>query len=352
MKLQRSQLGSTGLDIPPIVFGTTSLGNLYTALPAKTQREVVAAWFKHVESPVAVDSAGKYGAGLALENTARQLRSLGIRPDQVVISNKLGWVRVPLKSPEPTFEPGVWVELEHDAVQTISYEGIMECYEQGCELLGEYRAQLVSVHDPDEYLAAAIDEADRETRWHDITEAYRALAELKRDGHVIGVGVGAKDWQTVRDINARVELDWVMIANSLTVHSHPRELVQFVRQLAEKSVGIINSAVFNGGFLVGGDFYNYRHVDATTNKGADLLHWRERFWEICRRFDVAPAEVCVAFGRSLPAINAIALSSTRPERVADNVRLVGKSMPEGLWQVLRKEELIDAEFPISDTQTR
>jgi hypothetical protein len=47
-------------------------------------------------------------------------QELGVEPDKVLISNKLAWKRVPLTTPEPTFEPGVWVNLKNDAVQDIS----------------------------------------------------------------------------------------------------------------------------------------------------------------------------------------------------------------------------------------
>jgi D-threo-aldose 1-dehydrogenase len=103
---------------------------------------------------------------------------LNVNPSDVLISNKLGWLRTELKTAEPTFEPGVWRNLKHDAVQQISYDGILECYEQGNNLLGDYRAELVSVHDPDEYLAAAEDEQERAQHYRDILEAYRALNEL------------------------------------------------------------------------------------------------------------------------------------------------------------------------------
>ena len=42
--------------------------------------------------------------------------------------------------------------------------GSSNAYEQGNELLGgTYQAEVVSVHDPDEYLLAAGDPADRDT---------------------------------------------------------------------------------------------------------------------------------------------------------------------------------------------
>jgi D-threo-aldose 1-dehydrogenase len=197
-----NELGKTDIKVPPIIFGTSCLGNLYQALPAKTKLAIVKEMFRHVDPPVALDSAGKYGAGLALEVIGRSLQELGIRSEDVVISNKLGWKRVPLRTPAPTFEPGAWVDLEYDAEQDISYDGILRCWEQGCELLGEnYWPQVVSVHDPDEYLAQSTSENDRAKRFEDIVGVYRALAELKQQGHVKAVGVGAKDWPVIRELS-------------------------------------------------------------------------------------------------------------------------------------------------------
>src|SRR5690606_20692148 len=128
---------------------------------------------------VVIDTAGTNGAGLALEVLRRELEALQVDPADVLISNKLAWRRVPLTTSEPTFEPGAWIDIQHDAVQDISYNGILRCWAEGSELLGPYHARLLSVHDPDEYLAAASDEGDRQRRLNDILSAYRALTELR-----------------------------------------------------------------------------------------------------------------------------------------------------------------------------
>ncbi len=134
--------GKTGLSLPPLVFGATSLGNLFRAVSDAEKSDIVRAWFEHGLSPVVIDSAGKYGAGLSLEVIGRELAALGIQPDQVVISNKLAWRRVPLTTPEPTFEPGAWVDIQHDALQDISYQGIRRCWQEGNLLLGGYRGRV------------------------------------------------------------------------------------------------------------------------------------------------------------------------------------------------------------------
>ncbi|MCK5103982.1 MAG: aldo/keto reductase [Cyclobacteriaceae bacterium] len=213
-KLQyKAELGKTGLKVPPIIFGTSALGNLYKALTDETKLEIISNWFQWVDSPVVIDTAGKYGAGLALEEIGNGLRALNVRPDDIIISNKLGWLRTELIAAEPTFETGVWVDLKNDAVQKISYDGIMECYEQGLQLLGgSYNTEILSVHDPDEYLGQAGTEDQRRQRMNDILEAYHALFELKKQRKATAIGIGSKDWKIIKLISEKVELDWVMLA--------------------------------------------------------------------------------------------------------------------------------------------
>ena len=337
-------LGRTGLSIPQIIFGTSSLGNLYQALAYDTKRAVVGECIAQVKAPVAFDSAGKYGAGMALEVLGRALRELDVRPADVMISNKLGWLRVPLGGAESTFEPEAWKDLTHDAEHRFGYDGILECWKQGNELLGkEYPAMLASVHDPDEYLAGAAGGADRKRRFEQIAGAYRALGEVKARGDAKAVGVGSKDWTVVREIADRFDVDWVMIACSLTVYRHPPELLALIERLRERGVGVVNSAVFNAGFLTGGEFFDYRKPDPAAE--SELFVWRERFLALCRQHDVSPAAACVRFALSPPGVVAVALNTSRPERVADNVALVEAGIPAGFWTALKDARLVARDYP-------
>lgn len=345
--LSHRPLGRTGVGVPPIVFGTSCLGNLYAVVPEERKVALVAEMIRHCPAPVVLDSAGKYGAGLALESIGRALRSLGVAADRVLISNKLGWRRAPLTGPEPTFERGVWFGLEHDAVRDISYEGILRCHAEGDALLGAgHAAQLVSVHDPDEYLAAAADPADRARRMDDVLGAYRALFELKAAGRVRAVGIGAKDWRVIREVAERVELDWAMFACSLTVYTHPRELRDFMAHLRTRGVGMINSAVFNAGFLTGGPWFDYRRPDPVADAG--LFAWRTRFLAVCAEHGVKPAEACVQFSFLVPGVAAVALNTEKPERIAANVASTTARLPAEFWRALRAAGLVAADFPLED----
>jgi D-threo-aldose 1-dehydrogenase len=330
--------------LPPVIFGTSGLGNLFVALDEQAKLNIVSECVLHSKGKVVFDSAGKYGAGLALETLGKCLKELNVHPHNVVISNKLGWFRTELRTAEPTFEPGVWKDLKHDAVQRISYDGIMACFEQGNELLGEYIPQMLSVHDPDEYIATATDEQHARKLYDDILEAYRALYELKQQGKAQAIGVGAKDWRVVKRIAGDIPLDWVMIANSMTIKSHPSELLDFISDMENKGVYVINSAVFHSGFLVGGNYFDYQLVQPGVPQNDILFKWREDFFRVCGEYHVKPAEACVQFALQVPGVKSIALNTTHAKRVKENIDMVNNPMPGGFWEALKAKQLISVEF--------
>ena len=339
-----SETNKAPLKLPPVIFGTSGLGNLYEVVPYKTKLEIIRESVTHAPGIPMFDTAGKYGAGLALEVLGKCLKELNVPPDKVIISNKLGWYQTALLTDEPTFERGIWKGMKNDAVQKISYKGIIECFEQGNELLGGYNSQMASVHDPDEYLAAATDAKDDARRYNDIIEAYVALQELKEQGKIISIGVGAKNWRSIERIAKDVRLDWVMIANSLSLKSHPEDLISFVKQLHQNGTVIINSAVFNGGFLVGRDHYNYVLVDENTEHGRALYRWREQFFALCDSFGLQPAEACFNFGFNIPGVDSVAVSTVDPQKVKINIALATKKIPKSFWDAMKEKGLLEEHY--------
>jgi D-threo-aldose 1-dehydrogenase len=331
------------LDLPPVIFGTSGLGNLFVALGEQEKLNIVSECLRLSGGKAVFDSAGKYGAGLALETLGKCLKQLKAKPENVIISNKLGWFRTDLTTDEPTFEPGVWKNLKHDAVQKISYEGIIECFEQGNEFLNGYDAQMVSVHDPDEYLATAKNARHAEQLYDDILQAYKALYDLKRQGKVQAIGVGAKDWKIIERIAKDVQLNWIMIANSMTIKRHPKKLLDFIKGAESTGVYVINSAVFHSGFLVGSNYFDYRLIEKGNVEGDALFQWREDFFKICNEFSVSPAQACVQFALNIPGVKSIALNTTDAGRVQSNLAMVHANIPTQFWRELKKRNMIEVD---------
>jgi D-threo-aldose 1-dehydrogenase len=341
-----ASIESGRLVLPPVIFGISALGNLYRALPVAEKRAIVAACLRHTRGRAVFDGAGKYGAGLALEELGHSLRAENVAPDAVLLSNKLGWRRAPLVGAEPTFEAGVWKELKHDAVQDISEEGILRCREEGDRLLASpYRAELLSVHDPDEFISAAgPDPAARAARLEAVIAAYSQLASLRSSGEVKAIGIGAKDWRVAREVAQRVKLDYVMLACSLTVLRHPRELLDWIAALSREGVAVIDSALFHGGFLTGGDYFDYRKIEPQDPADRKLLAWREAYAAACARAGVTTAHAAVAFARLVPGVTSVALNTSDPARVGENVAMGMESVPDALWKDLAGAGLIDSKL--------
>lgn len=339
--LENEMANRAKINLPPVIFGTSGLGNLFVALDEQVKLDIVSECLRLADGKVVFDSAGKYGAGLALETLGRCLTQLKAPPENVIISNKLGWLRTDLTTDEPTFEPGVWKNLKHDAVQKISYDGIMECFEQGNEFLSGYHAQMVSVHDADEYIATAGNARQSEELYEDVLDAYQALYELKKQGKVESIGVGAKDWKVIERIAKDVDLDWIMIANSMTIKRHPGALLDFIAEMDRRGIYVINSAVFHSGFLVGSNYFDYRLIESGNSQSDALLKWREDFFKVCSEFSVTPAQACVQFGLNVPGVKSIALNTTDANRVQSNLAMINTNIPTQFWQELKNRNLAE-----------
>jgi len=316
------------MKLTPVIFGTSCLGNLYKAIPMETKVAIAAEWFKAFEHPV-IDSAGKYGAGFSLECIGKALKALGKKNGDLTISVKLGWRRSRRLNPgeEPTFEPGAWKDLEYDAVQDISARGIIACFDDARELLGgDYDIQMVSVHDPDEFVASGGDIKD-------VVGAYQTLFRLKDDQEgVKSVGIGAKDWRIIRELwNRGIRFDWVMFACQPTLLVHPPELISFVNELKAAGVTLIDSAVFNGGFLIGSDMLDYRKADP--EKDAAAFAFRERYLELCCRYGLDPAAPAVEYAYRL-GFDAVALNTSSPKRILQNAAYANAKASEAFWREL------------------
>ncbi len=61
------ELDKTDLQLPPVIFGTSGLGNLFVALDDEEKLNIIRECVRLSEGKVVFDSAGKYGAGLALD---------------------------------------------------------------------------------------------------------------------------------------------------------------------------------------------------------------------------------------------------------------------------------------------
>jgi D-threo-aldose 1-dehydrogenase len=74
-----------------------------------------------------------------------------------------------------------------------------------------------------------------------------------------------------------------------------------------------------------------------------LLQWRNDFFEVFGKFVINPAEACVQFALTVPGIN-VALNTTSPNRVKENIRMAQIGIPSEFWETLRTKGLIKSDY--------
>ena len=75
-----------------------------------------------------------------------------------------------------------------------------------------------------------------------------------------------------------------------------------------------------------------------------VFEWRGKFFAICDEFKVKPAAACVQFSFIFPEIKAIALNTSKPERVKSNMDQVNAQIPNEFWIRMQEEKLINIEL--------
>jgi D-threo-aldose 1-dehydrogenase len=287
---ERLQLGGSGTRVPPIIFGTAALGNVPRIIPEQRKLAICGEWFKHVEPPVWVDVAYHGGDGVALETLSRVLRRIDIPGDEVVVHLTLDSNQLP------------------------------DDWQKSCQWLGdEYRPKLLSVCQPGD-------------------EVCRVAGELKAAGMVSGVGIATKDVTALQSV--AFSFDWLVLANGFSLLRHPPELREHMGELSERQIPVIISRVFAGGFLVGGNRLDGRILNGDDPADRSILAWRKSFVALCEGHGITPAHACIQFALSAPAVVAMLIETSYPDRVVENIRSVSQKVPDNFWAAMREEGLL------------
>ena len=95
-------------------------------------------------------------------------------------------------------------------------------------------------------------------------------------------------------------------------------------------------------------FYNYKKVDPDTEDGKAKFAWRAKFFELCAKHNVTPAEACFNFGFRIPGVNSVALSTSHPEKVKPNIAMATCEVPASLWDDMKANGLLEADYLINN----
>ena len=77
-----------------------------------------------------------------------------------------------------------------------------------------------------------------------------------------------------------------------------------------------------------------------------MVEKRDRIAAICARHGTDIRSAALQFCAAHPVVAAIIPGAKRPDKVAENARLMAAAIPAALWQELRQEALIPAAAPV------
>lgn len=348
---ERRTIGRSNFALPRFGLGTNPLGGIHDAISAETAAATVErCWDLGVRF---YDTAPVYGYGNAERAVGEVLRD---KPrEEFVLTTKVGRLLLSDGPPEHEDTMVLWegerlykgVDANVRPYFDFSYDGVMRSLEASRERTGIDRFDLVHIHDPDLYPDEAID------------GAFRALAELREQGVISGVGCGMNQWELLADLATRADFDCFLLAGRYTLLDHSA-LDTLLPVCAQRGISIINGGVYNSGLLSHPDpgsigevdrsaagitswadnvTYNYVPAEREVIDRAAALH------AVCQSFDVPLRAVALQFSLHHEVVASVLMGPRSPEQAEDNVAMLTTPVPAALYAELKERGLLPAQAP-------
>lgn len=302
--MRTSTIGTTAVSVTGVGLGTAQLGDLYGVMPAETATAIVdAAWEGGIRY---FDTAPHYGLGLAEVQLGAALA--GRDRDDFTISTKVGRLIVPgTDGPERRWD--------------FSAAGVRRSLTESLERLGLDHADIVLVHDPEDHLGIALDEAIPE------------LARLRAAGIIGAIGVGSGSLRVLETFASEADVDAVMVAGRLTILQQPA-LHSLVPTCRERGISILNAGVFNTGLTARpwpADDARYEYVTAPE---AILAKAREIATLAAEHGTTLP-QAALKYAAREPRVASVVVGADSPGQIAESVAMMDDQRElGGFWAAL------------------
>lgn len=320
----------TGTPLSTLSFGSSALGNLYSAISDEDATAAVdAAWDAGVRT---FDVAPHYGRGVAERRLGAALS--GQPRDEFVLSTKVGRLLVDDPSAGPDTESGFVVDNHLRRVRDHSAEGVRRSIGDSLDRLGLDRVDIVHVHDPDE--TAALEEQS-------VREAVPALCRLREEGVVAAVGVGVNDWRTAVRFVRDTDLDVVLLAGRYTLLEQ-ESLHGLLDVCVERDVSVVAAAPFNSGLLASDTPPDDATFDYLPAPPAVLARARA-IAAVCHEVGASLPAAALQFPLAHSAVVSVLVGMRTTAEVAADLTAATVPVPASLWPALRAAGLLAADAP-------
>jgi D-threo-aldose 1-dehydrogenase len=294
----------------PLIFGGAPIGGLYAPVgEEEAARTLQAAWDAGIR---AFDTAPHYGVGLSERRIGEFLSG---RPrGEFAVSTKVGRLLVPATGSVDGAD-GFYGTPPLTRVRDYSRDGVLRSLEDSLRRLRLDRVDIALIHDPDDHLSQALD------------EAYPALADLRAQGVVAAIGAGMNSAAPLAWLIERADLDCVLVAGRYTLLDGSAAEQLFPLCL-RRGVAVLAGGVFNSGILADprdGASYDYATADPA------LLARARRLRDVCARHGVPLPAAALRYVLRHPAVTAAVVGVRTPEEVRADASYLDTPIPDALW---------------------
>ena len=314
VKLKRSELEVTRLSL-----GTAPLGGLFASVSDKDGDELLNSALDLGINYF--DTAPQYGHGVAEIRLGRALQNAKV---PFIVETKVGRV---LKRVEGV-EPEKWFpDAPRDIVPIYDYSkaGIRQSFEESLERLGLPHIDIVLMHDAEDYIPDAIN------------NAFPVLADLRSQGLIKAIGLGMNYVEPALEIMKNTDLDIALIAGRYTLLDQIAQEELFPYALAN-NIHISMGGVLNSGVLANpapGATYNYLPASD------EIIARAKKICDFLKERNIPLIAAAVQFPMRHPAVTSIVTGPRNVSELQTYVEGFDFPIPESVWVDLENSGLVE-----------
>src|SRR5260221_917491 len=300
--LSRRPLGSTGLQVTPICIGTAPLGSMPETfaydVPEQRPLAPIRAFFAGYVN--FLDTAASYGDGESERRIGIVLRELGGLPPGFVLGTKA----------DRDLQTGVFTGAQ-----------MRRSVERSLRLLGLEQLQLVYLHDP-EHISCA--EAMQ------VGGPVEVLQRCREEGLIAHLGVAGRPIDMMIRFVETGLFEAAISHNRFTLLN--REAEPLWDTCVRLGVAVLNAAPYGSGILAKGPsaYPRYMYDQASP----ELLRRARQMEEACEHYGLPLAAAALQFSLRDARVTSTIVGITRPERLAETLKLAQQTIPDALWAEL------------------
>lgn len=331
MALARRRIGGTSVEVTVLGLGGATLGGNMTAhSDADARLLVIDAYDSGIRY---FDTAPYYGYGRSEHLVGDELRG---QDGDWVLSTKVGRLLRPRRTPQTPNDP--WARpFPFEPRFDYSYDGAMRSYEDSLQRLGVDRIDILYIHDVDNYTHGP----DTQPRMHRaaMEGAYRALAELRRNGDIKAIGLGVNEAKPIADALDHGQWDCFLLAGRYTLLEQD-PLATLFPAIEKHAASIVIGGPFNSGILAGRETWNYSRAPET------VMNRVKAIARVCDAHGVPLAAAALQFPLAHPLVSSVIPGPRSADELNQILEWMEISIPASLWSDLKNEKLIATDAPV------